>query len=486
MLQLSRVSQRAGGWRRNPSVLLAVILTAQMMVVLDATIVNVALPHIQKTFGFSSSTLSWVLNAYVLTFGGLLLLGARSGDLLGRRRTFLAGITVFSLSSLAGGVATTGWMLLAARALQGVGGALAAPAALALLTVIFPDGPERVRAIGLFTTVSAAGGATGLVVGGLLTEWASWRWVMFVNVPIGLAVIAIGSVVLNETERRVGRFDLPGAITSTVGMTGVVLGLVEAGTSGWASPITIGSLVVGATLLAAFIRIERTADEPILPLRILANPTRSAANAARGLGYAGMYGMVFFLTQFLQDTQHHSPLITGIAFLPTPTAVFLSSQITSRFLVQRFRPKTLMLSGSLLSVAALVLLTQLNQSTSYLQLLASLILLGGGLGLSFVSLTTAALHGVDPADAGAASGLINVSQQVGAALGLAVLVSVFNSVKTGPASILSTHGLDITFAVATAFALAALLVVALVVRTPAAERRVEMASEPEIELEPAA
>ncbi len=290
---------------------LAVILTAQLMVVLDATIVNVALPHIQRSLHFSSSSLSWVLNAYVLTFGGLLLLGARSGDLLGRRRTFMAGIALFSLSSLAGGFATSGVMLLAARALQGVGGALAAPAALALLTTFFPEGAARVRAIGLFTTVSAAGGALGLVAGGLLTEWASWRWVMFVNVPIGLAVLLVGRAVLIETERRHGRFDLAGAITSTAGMTAVVFGLVEAGSGGWAAPVTIGSLVAGVALLGLFVQIEKTAPEPILPLRILADRTRASANVARGLGYAGMYGMIFFLTQFLQDIQGHSSLITG-------------------------------------------------------------------------------------------------------------------------------------------------------------------------------
>src|ERR1700684_3912425 len=214
MVQLTNPQRAPGGWRRNPSVVLAVILTAQMMVVLDATIVNVALPHIQRSLHFSNSSLSWVLNAYVLTFGGLLLLGARSGDLLGRKRTFMAGITLFSLSSLAGGFATSATVLLAARALQGVGGALAAPAALALLTTFFPEGAARVRAIGLFTTVSAAGGATGLVAGGQLTEWVSWRWVMFVNVPIGLAVWALGHVVLAETPRRHGRFDIIGAVTS--------------------------------------------------------------------------------------------------------------------------------------------------------------------------------------------------------------------------------------------------------------------------------
>ncbi len=463
-------------WRRNPAVVLAVILTAQMMVVLDATIVNVALPHIQRSLGFSSSALSWVLNAYVLTFGGLLLLGARSGDLLGRRRTFLAGIGLFTLSSLAGGFATTGWMLLSARALQGVGGALAAPAALALLTTVFPDGRERVRAIGLFTTVSAAGGATGLVAGGLLTEWASWRWVMFVNVPIGLAVIAVGRGVLVETARRHGRFDLSGALTSTAGMTAVVLGLVEAGSQGWAAPITVGSLVAGVALLGLFMRIEKTAAEPILPLRILADRTRAAANVARGLGYAGMYGMIFFLTQFLQDIQGHSSLITGIGFLPAPTSVFLASQLTSKVLVNRLPAKALMVIGSSLSASGLLVATQFHAGTPYLEVLVSLVLLGTGMGFSFVSLTTAGLAGVAPADAGAASGLINVMQQLGAALGLAVLVTVFDSVAhPGPAGLAAAgpaaravlvHGMDVTFAAGAAFALAAVAIVALAVRTP--------------------
>jgi EmrB/QacA subfamily drug resistance transporter len=470
------------------TVLLGVILTAQLMVVLDATIVNVALPHIQADLGLSGSGLSWVLNAYVLTFGGLLLLGARAGDLLGRRRTFLAGLSLFSLSSLAGGLAVTGWMLLGARALQGVGAAVAAPAALALLTTIFPEGPERVRAIALFTAVSAAGGAIGLVAGGLLTEWASWRWVMFVNVPIGLAVVAVGSAVLTETPRRRGRFDLAGALTSTAGMTGVVLGLVQAGTSGWGAPITIASLVAGVVLLGLFVHIEATAAEPILPLRILANRTRAAANAARGLGYAGMYGMVFFLTQFLQDIQHHSPLATGLGFLPTPISVFASSQFTSRVLAGRVPAKTLMLAGSAISAAGLLLATQLHAGTPYGQILVTLVLIGVGMGISFVSLTTAALAGVAPQDAGAASGLINVSQQLGAALGLAVLVTVFESFTrarfgTAAASSQLVHGVDLTFAVAAALSLAALSVVALFIRTP---EQPDVAAEAGLELEPAA
>jgi EmrB/QacA subfamily drug resistance transporter len=492
MDRLYNFQSRPGGWRRNRSVLLAVILTAQLMVVLDATIVNVALPHIQSSLGFSSSTLSWVLNAYVLTFGGLLLLGARTGDLVGRRRTFLTGIGLFSLSSLAGGFALTSWMLLAARAVQGVGGALAAPAALALLTTIFPEGAERVRAIGLFTTVSAAGGATGLVAGGLLTQWASWRWVMFVNVPIGLAVVLVGAAVLVETPRRQGHFDLAGAVTSTLGMTAVVLGLVEAGTAGWSAPITVGSLVVGVALLTIFVRLEANAEEPILPLRILASRVRASANAARGLGYAGMYGMVFFLTQFLQDIQHHSPLVTGIGFLPTPMSVFLSSQVTSKVLVNRVPAKVLMLSGSALSALGLLLCTQLQPGTPYSQLLVNLVLIGTGMGMSFVSLTTAALNGVAAQDAGAASGLVNVMQQLGAALGLAVLVTVFNSVTHSaglgqPADASSqaalVHGLHVTFAAAALFSLAALAMVAVGIRS---SRQPEVVPESELEMEAAA
>jgi EmrB/QacA subfamily drug resistance transporter len=485
------------GWRRNPSVVLGVILTAQLMVVLDATIVNVALPHIQRSLHFSNSSLSWVLNAYVLTFGGFLLLGARSGDLLGRKRTFMAGIALFSLSSLAGGFATTGAMLLAARALQGVGGAFAAPAALALLTTFFPEGSGRVRAIALFTTVSAAGGALGLVAGGLLTEWASWRWVMFVNVPIGLIVLLVGRAVLVETPRRPGRFDLTGAITSTAGMTAVVFGLVEAGSDGWADPVTFIPLVAGLVLLWLFVRIEKTAPEPILPLRILADRTRASANVARGLGYAGMYGMIFFLTQFLQDIQRHSSLITGIGFLPTPISVFLASQLTSRVLVNRFPAKVLMMMGLACSALGLLLATRLNASTTYAQVLVSLILIGTGMGISFVSLTTAGLAGVAPSDAGAASGLVNVMQQLGAALGLAVLVTVFDTVTPSARTAgLSTaanagaaartalvHGIDVTMAAGAGFALVALAIVALFVRTPATLPVIEAA---DMELEPLA
>jgi EmrB/QacA subfamily drug resistance transporter len=453
----------------HPSVFLFVILTAQMMVVLDTTIVNVALPHIQQSLGFSTSSLSWVLNAYILTFGGLLLLGARSGDLFGRRRTFLVGIAVFTLSSLLGGLAQSGWMLLTARAVQGMGAALAAPSALSLLTTVFAEGQQRVRAIGLYTTVSAAGGALGLVAGGLLTQLVSWRWVMFVNVPIGMMVWLVGREVIVETERQRGRFDLAGALTSTLGVSAIVFGLVEAGSAGWGSPLTVSSFVLGLILLGLFLFQEQRVDEPILPLRLLTHRTRSSANASRGLLYAGFYGLFYFMAQFLQDVQGYSPLATGLAFLPMPVAVFLSSQLTSRVLLRRLHQKTVMALGITLATVGLLLATQVHQGTTYLQIVVSLVLIGAGSGSAFVALTSASLAEVDPGDAGAASGLVNVSQQIGAALGLAVLVTIFDAL-TGHATLRSgtgssahvagvVHSLDAVFGFGALFALAALATV---------------------------
>ncbi len=463
----------------HPSLLLFVILAAQLMVVLDTTIVNVALPHIQASLGFSASGLSWVLNIYILTFGGLLLLGARAGDLLGRRRVFLTGIALFTVSSLVGGLATTGGMLLGARALQGIGAALAAPSALSLLTTAFAEGQARVRAIGLYTTVSAAGGATGLVAGGLLTDLVSWRWVMFVNVPIGLVVWLLGRLVIAETPVYRGQFDVIGAVSSTLGMTGIVFGLVEAGSNGWSSPSAVGSLVGGLALLGLFVHNESRVDEPILPLRLITHATRSSANGARGLLYAGMYGLFFFLSQFFQDVQRFSPLVAGVAFLPMPVAVFLASQLTGRVLVRRFPQKIVMMTGATTVTLGLLLATRIQPATTYAQILVSMVLVGAGMGIAFVSLTSASLAEVAPGDAGAASGLVNVSQQLGGALGLAVLVTVFDSVTSharlgihhlaGAATVAHVNatlvkGLDDVFGLAALFSLGALVVVALGIR----------------------
>jgi EmrB/QacA subfamily drug resistance transporter len=461
----------------HASLVLGVILTCQLMVVLDATIVNVALPQMQRALHFSSSSLSWVLNAYTLTFGGLLLLGARAGDLLGRRRTFVAGIAVFTAASLLGGFAPTSGLLLAARALQGVGAALAAPSSLALLTTMFAEPRERMRALGLFTAVSVGGGALGLIAGGMLTEWASWRWVMFVNVPIGAAVIAVGRAVLPETARHRGRFDLPGALFSTLGMTSLVYGFVRAASNGWADPGTTGSFVAGVVLLVAFVLTELRAEEPITPLRLLADRSRTTANVARGLLFAGMFGLFFFLTQFLQDVLGYSSLKTGFAFLPLPLTVFTVSQLTSKVLVHKVHGKALMLVGVALGASGFLLAGQLTPQSSYPSVLACLLLFAVGNGLSFVPLTSAALDGVPAADAGAASGLVNVTQQLGGTLGVAILVTIFGSASKHAAPLLDatalqqahhafTVGATHAFRAAGLFLATAFLLVAAAVRAP--------------------
>ena len=412
---------------RRRRIILGLVLTAQLMVVLDATIVNIALPDISTALDFTPTGLSWVINAYTLVFGGLLLLGARAGDILGRRRVFLAGISVFSVASLLGGFAATSGLLLAARALQGVGAAMAAPSALALLMTMFPDAKERVRAIGYYTAVSIGGSAVGLIAGGILTQWVSWRWVLFVNVPIGIAVIAVALRVLPETARNKGHFDLAGAITSTLGMTGLVYGFVRAASTSWTDSVTIAAFVIGAVLLASFVFIERRAAMPIVPLRLFANRDRVTSYVARLLLVAGMMGMFFFLTQFLQDVLHYSAIVTGLAFLPLTIVLFTASQFSARVLTNRVSAKVVMAVGLSFSTVGLLWMTQLSASSDYFDLLGPLVLFGLGNGLAFVPLTTTALRGVAPADAGAASGLVNVMQQVGGALGLAVLVNVFGS-----------------------------------------------------------
>jgi EmrB/QacA subfamily drug resistance transporter len=451
--------------------LLGIILAVQLMVVLDATIVNIALPDIAGALHFSPANLSWVITAYTLAFGGFLLLGARAGDLLGRRRVFIAGIALFTAASFLGGIAPWSGWLLAARALQGIGGALAAPSALALLMTMFQDGQERVRAIGWYTAVSIGGGAIGLILGGLLTQWASWRWVLFVNVPIGLIVIVLARRLLTETPSRNGHFDVRGALTSTIGVTGLAYGFVRAATSGWGDMLTVVAFLSGLALLAAFVLLERRAPEPITPLRLFADRSRSASYIARLFLTAGMFGMFFFLTQFLQEVLHYSPLKTGLAFLPFTVALFSMSQLSARGLVQRFGAKPVMVVGFSVSTLGMLLMTQLSASSTYLSLLAPLMLFGAGNGLAFVPLTSTSLGGVLQEDAGAASGLVNVMQQLGGALGLAVLVSVFGTAARG-AAVQSAAvgrqafviGADHAFIAATVFVTATVVVLAVAIR----------------------
>ena len=465
----------------RPGLVLGIVLVSQLMVVLDATIVNIALPDIATGLDFSPTGLSWVINAYTLAFGGLLLLGARAGDILGRKRVFLTGITLFSLASLAGGFAQSADLLLAARALQGVGAALAAPSALALLMTLFPEARERTRALGWYTAVSIGGAAVGLIAGGILTQFVSWRWVLFINVPIGLAVLLVARRFLPETARNPGRFDLLGALTSTFGMTALVYSLVRAASAGWGDPLTVAGLAVGVVMLAAFVVTEMRAESPITPLRLFADRNRSVSYVARLLLVAGMFGMFFFLTQFLQGVLGYSPLIAGLAFLPLTLVLFAASQTSARVLMARFAPQYLIVGGLLFSTAALLWLSGLSADSSYFSLLGPLVLFGLGNGIAFVPLTALSLVGVEPKDAGAASGLVNVMQQVGGTLGLAVLVSVFghaaaSATVTGTAAQQAQQafiaGADTAFAWAAAFLAATVLLVAVAVRGPRPPRAV--------------
>ena len=397
------------------------------MVVLDATIVNIALPHIQGALGFSTTGLSWVLSAYTLTFGGMLLLGGRAGDILGRRRVFMTGILLFTFASLLGGLAQEPWQLLAARALQGVGGAIASPTSLALITTTFAEGPERNRAFGVFAAVSAGGGAVGLLAGGMLTEWLDWRWVLFVNVPIGLLIASLAPVYINESERHPGRFDIAGAMTSTLGMASLVYGFIRASEEGWRDTVTLVSFASAVVLLAAFVLIESRAKEPITPLRMFADRNRSGTYLIMLSLAAAMFGMFFFIVLFVQNVLGYTPIESGLAFLPVTAAIGIGAGLSQR-LLPVFGPKPFMVTGSAITAVGLTWLAFISPDSSYLGgVLGPMLLFGFGMGLNFVTLTLTAVSGVAPHEAGAASSLLNASQQVGGSLGLSILVTVFGT-----------------------------------------------------------
>jgi EmrB/QacA subfamily drug resistance transporter len=399
------------------------------MVVLDATIVNVALPHVQRALGFSGSGLEWVVNAYTLAFGGLLLLGGRSGDLLGRRRVFIAGILLFSLASLLGGFATSQAWLLTARAVQGAGAAMVAPTALSLIAVTFPQGPPRNRAMGVYAAMSTAGGGVGLMAGGLLVNYLSWRWVLFVNVPIGLVVAALATRALPESPRRTGRFDLPGAITGTLGLASLVYGLSNAatspnGVSHLGDTQVIISLAAAAVLLAAFALIEVRSKHALLPMRVLRSRNRTGAYLISLCVGTAIFGMFFFLTIFVQTVWGYSALKTGIAYLPMIATVIATAGLASQ-LVTRIGARPLLIAGSAISAGAMFWLSQITEHSTYAGgLLGPELLTGIGFGLLFVPMSLVALAKVDNNDAGVASSLLNVGQQVGGSIGLAILGTV--------------------------------------------------------------
>ncbi|KUN89114.1 MFS transporter [Streptomyces griseoruber] len=421
--------QKPGAARRDghPGIALTVIAACQLMVVLDATIVNIALPHIQDALKFSTTDLTWVVSAYTLTFGGLLLLGARAGDILGRRRVFMTGILLFTFASLLGGLAQEPWQLLAARALQGMGGAIASPTALALITTTFPEGPERNRAFGVFAAVSAGGGAIGLLAGGMLTEWLDWRWVLFVNVPIGVLIASLAPLYINESERHPGRFDIAGAVTSTAGMASLVYAFIRAAGEGWRDGLTLVAFGAALVLLLAFVFTEMRAKEPITPLKMFADRNRSGTYLIMLSLAAAMFGMFFYIVLFVQNVLGYSPISAGLAFLPITAAIAVGAGLSQRFL-PTLGPKPFMLAGATLVVTGLSWLTFINPDSSYLSgVLGPMLVFGFGMGLNFVTATVTAVSGVAPHEAGAASGLLNATQQVGGSLGLAILTTVFGS-----------------------------------------------------------
>ncbi len=456
------------GRRDRRGVALAIVLCAQLMIILDLTVVNIALPSIAHGLHFSAPSLSWVLIAYTLTFGGLLLLGGRAGDILGRRRVFMAGIALFTAASLAGGLANSAGWLLAARAVQGAGGAIASPAVLALITASFAEGRERTRALGLYTAVAMGGASLGLVLGGIITEWASWRWVLFVNVPIGAVVLLTAPRFLSESPRQPGHFDIAGALTSIAGMAALVYAFIRAASSGWRDPLTLSAFGAAAVLLGLFLLTETRARQPITPLRLFADRGRSGSYLARLLLVAGMFGMFFFLTQFVQDILGFSPLQAGLAFVPMTAMLFAVSRAAPQLLA-RFPASALMMAGLLPVVAGMAWLAQISPATGYLPgVLLPMLLLGAGMGVVFVPLTMASLAGVRPEDSGAASSMVNVTQQVGGSLGLAILVTVYSSATRSASASASglaqaqaavTHGMATAFGAATVFDVCALLVI---------------------------
>jgi len=449
----------------NTTAVLGIILASYLMIVLDISIVIAALPKIHDGLGFSVAGLSWVQNAYTLAFGGLLLLGARAGDLLGRRRMFVTGLALFTAASLAIGLAPSPTWLIAARAVQGVGAAVLAPSTLALLSTSFREGPERTRALGYYAAVAGVGASVGLVLGGVVTDLVSWRVGFFLNVPLGIALMLTARRFLPETERRPGRLDLPGALSSTLGLSALVYGLVRSAEAGWSDPVTDSSLAAGALLVVLFVLHERRAQQPILPLRLFASRERAGAYAARVLFLGAMVGFWFFTTQYLQGVLGYSPAGAGVAFLPT-TLVNFAAAVTVPRLTGRFGNGRLLVTGLTIALLGAAWLSQLTVHTPYLTGIAlPMILIGLGQGLCLAPLTAAGIVGVNAEDAGAASGMVNVAHQLGGSLGLAVLVTVAAVAghATADARELLAHRVAVSFA-AGALMLAAAAVVAVVTR----------------------
>jgi len=446
---------------------LAIILVSYLMIVLDISIVITGLPKIRDGLHFSTTGLTWVQNAYTLAFGGLLLLGARAGDILGRRRMFVAGLAVFTVASLAIGLAQSATWQLCARTVQGAGAAVLAPSTLALLSTNFREGPERTRALGYYGAVAGIGASVGLVLGGILADWLSWRVGFFINLPIGLALMLGAKRYLAETERHTGQFDLAGALSSTLGMSALVYGIVRTASTGWNDTLSIAMLSAGVILLALFVLNEARAPQPIMPLRLFASRERAGAYAVRVLFLGAMVGFWFFTTQFLQGVIGYSPFEAGVAFLPATLANFAAAMAVPK-LTHRFGNGRVLATGLFLALLGMTWLSRVSADTSYLVGVAlPMILIGIGQGASLSPLTVAGIAGVAAKDAGAASGLVNVAHQLGGSLGLSLLVVVFAAAGSGTldARALLAHRIASAFTAGAAMlALALILVYPLIIR----------------------
>ncbi|QKW05811.1 MFS transporter [Streptomyces sp. NA04227] len=412
---------------------LVFIALAQLMVVLDATIVNIALPSVQTDLDISDGNRQWIITAYALAFGGLLLFGGRIADLWGRKRAFITGLVGFAAASAIGGAAQNEAMLLGARALQGVFGALLAPAALSLLTVTFTDAKERAKAFGIFGAIAGGGGAVGLILGGFLTEYLDWRWTFFVNIPFAVIAAAGAIAVIAEPSfsRNRSPLDIPGVLLSTSGLVALVYGFTRAESDGWTDSVTLIMFVASAVLLAAFVFVESRVSAPLLPLRVVLERNRGGAYLSLGLAIIGMFGLFLFLTYYLQIVKDFSPVKTGFAFLPMIVGMITGSTQIGARLMNRVPPRLLMAPGFLVGSVGMLMLTQLDVDTSYASLLLpAQLLLGLGMGTAFMPAMSLATQGIEPRDAGVASAMVNTSQQVGGAVGTALLNTIAASATT--------------------------------------------------------
>ncbi|MGY4858773.1 MFS transporter [Cryobacterium sp. AP23] len=417
--------------RAHTGAILAIILVSYFMIILDNSIVFTGLARIRDDLGFTTAGLSWVQNAYTLVFGGLLLLGARAGDVFGRRRMFIIGLSIFALASLAIGAAQSAEWMLVARAVQGVGSAILAPATLSLLTASFAEGHARTRAVAAYGSVAGIGASVGLVLGGVLADLTSWRVGFLINVPIGALMIIAALRFIPASTRQSGRFDVLGAITSTLGMTALVYGIVRSAEEGWADPVTLAAVAAGVVLLALFVLVESRAAQPIMPLRLFRNRQRSGANGARMLFLGAMMGYFFFITQYMQGVLGFSPLQAGLGFLPMTVVNFAVALGIPR-LTRRFGNSALLVTGIGITFVGMLWLGRVGVDSDYLTAVAlPMVLIGFGQGLAFAPMTAAGVAGIEPRDAGAGSGLVNVAHQLGGSLGLAVLVAVSAGVTGG-------------------------------------------------------